>query len=214
MIIFVLLMSSRTGASKIFIFDHTVRRQAIESLNGNAEAETLPPTQDAPRNLITVFTTLGPVQSVHIDQSYASAPDRVTFYLPDEAEKLLRGHFEIINVWRPIKTNRKDPLGLIRAGSFLDEELVPIKIIYPHRTGETVSVRPAKEGRTDGGHQWFYLFEQRPDEVMLIECFDSKTDGRVRMTPHSAFVDEEFVGEEARESIEVRALVLHSDDTQ
>ena len=95
-----------------------------------------------------------------------------------------------------------------------DDELVPIKLVYPHRTGETFSVRPAKEGRNDGGHKWHYLFQQRPDEVTLIKCFDSKTDGRARRVPHSAFVDDEFANEDARESIEVRALVFHPDDTE
>ena len=32
--------------------------------------------------------------------------------------------------------------------------------------------------------------------------------------PHSAFIDEEFVGAETRESIEVRTLVFHPDDTE
>jgi hypothetical protein len=91
---------------------------------------------------------------------------------------------------------------------------VPIKLIYPHREGETLSVRPAGVERKDGGHQWHYLFEQSPEEVMLIKCFDSKTDGRARRVPHSAFVDEEFEESEARESIEVRALVFHPNDTE
>lgn len=149
---------------------------------------------------------------MHIDQSYAAAPDRVTYHLPNEAATLLRGRYQIINIWRPIKTIRKDPLGIASAPSVHDDELVPIKLIYPHRVGETLSVRPARKERTDGGHRWYYLFEQNPGEVMFIKCFDSKVDGRARRVPHSAFVDEEFEGAEARESIEVRALVFHPDD--
>lgn len=75
-------------------------------------------------------------------------------------------------------------------------------------------MRPAAKERDDGGHRWFYLFEQSPKEVMLIKCFDSKTDGRARRVPHSAFVDEAFEDAEARESIEIRALVFHPDDTE
>ena len=52
--------------------------------------------------------------------------------------------------------------------------------------------------------------------MLLFKCFDSKVDGRARRVPHSAFVDERFEGahplEEARESIEVRALVFHPED--
>lgn len=43
----------------------------------------------------------------------------------------------------------------------------------------------------------------------MIKCFDSKKDGRARRVPHTAFVDPEAEGVmEARESIEVRALVF------
>jgi hypothetical protein len=83
-----------------------------------------------------------------------------------------------------------------------------VKLIYPDREGETCSVRPSE------GHKWHYLYKQTPGEVLLIKCFDSKTDGRARRVPHSAFVDEGHEGEVARESIEVRALVFHPDDTE
>jgi len=86
--------------------------------------------------------------------------------------------------------------------------LVPTKLIYPNREGETYAVRP---GPT---HRWHYLHNQTPGEVVFIKCFDSKTDGRARRVPHSAFVDEEYENEKARESIEVRALVFHPDDTE
>ena len=83
-----------------------------------------------------------------------------------------------------------------------------MELIYPNRVGETYTVLPNE------GHKWYYLREQTPGEVMLIKCFDSKTDGRARRVPHSAFVDDGFVDEEGRESIEVRALVFHPDDTE
>lgn len=151
---------------------------------------------------------------MHIDQSHAAARERVIYHLPDEAETLLKGRVQIINVWRPIKTILRDPLGVITSNSVQDDELVPIKLVYPNRVGETLSVRPAKEDRTDGGHQWHYLSRQAPNEVMLIKCSDSKTDGRARRTPHSAFTNDEFENEAPRESIEVRALVFHPDDTE
>ena len=127
-------------------------------------------------------------------------------HLPDEASHLLRGRYQIINVWRPIKTIRKDPLGVADATSVHEEDLLPVQLIYPDRVGETFTVRP------NGSHRWFYLREQTPGEVMLIKCFDSKVDGRARRAPHSAFVDHGFEAERPRESIEVRALVFHPDD--
>lgn len=177
-----------TGASKVFIFDHTIRRQSPNATN------------DSPPAL------RGPVQRVHIDQSYKAGPERVTHHLPQESERLLRGRYQIINTWRPIKTIRKDPLAVADATSVPDDDLLPVQLIYPDRVGETFTV---KWGQS---HKWFFLREQSPEEVLLIKCFDSKTDGRARRAPHSAFVDGEFEGEKARESIEVRALVFHEDD--
>lgn len=189
-----------TGASKVFIFDHTIRRQP---------KDTRTPAQVQAGEPAPARNTLrGPVQRVHIDQSYSAGRGRVSHHLPDEAETLLKGRYQIINVWRPIKTILKDPLTIAAANSVSDDDLVPIKLIYPDREGETYAVRPGS------GHQWHYLFQQTPGEVLLIKCFDSKTDGRARRVPHSSFVDGEFENEEPRESIEIRALVFHPDDTE
>lgn len=100
----------------------------------------------------------------------------------------------------------KDPLAVADAHSVPDTDLVGIKLIYPNREGETYSVKPNPDIK------WYYRYGQTPDLVTLIKCFDSKTDGRARRVPHTAFENPETVGEAARESIEVRALVFHPDD--
>ena len=56
-----------------------------------------------------------------------------------------------------------------------------------------------------------YRSGQTPEEVTLIKCFDSKLDGRARRVPHTAFVNPATADEDARESIEVRALVFSED---
>lgn len=185
------ILKSATGASKIFIFDHTIRRQSNNK-------RLTDPSQ----------ALRGPVQRVHIDQSYKAGPERVQHHLPGEAERLLKARYQIINVWRPIKTIRKDPLGVADATSVPDDDLLPVQLIYPDRVGETFTVRP------NSSHRWHYLREQTPQEVMLIKCFDSKLDGRARRVPHSAFVDQGAEAESPRESIEVRALVFHPDDVE
>ncbi len=83
-----------------------------------------------------------------------------------------------------------------------------MKLIYPNREGETYAVK------WNEGHEWFFLDSMRPEEAMLIKCFDSKVDGRARRVPHSAFVDKEREGEAPRERIEVRALVFTPDDRE
>ncbi|KAL6245345.1 hypothetical protein RBB50_007343 [Rhinocladiella similis] len=182
------LLKDATGASRIFIFDHTVRR--------------VPKDQRGPPAAINLR---GPVNRVHIDQSYGAAKNRVPHHLPEDAERLLRTRYQIINVWRPIKKILKDPLAVADAHSVPDSDLIGVGLIYPDRKGETYTVRPNPE------HKWYYLYGQTPEETLLIKCFDSKLDGRARRVPHTAFVNPETVNESSRESIEVRALVFFED---
>ncbi|KAJ5668981.1 hypothetical protein N7462_010051 [Penicillium macrosclerotiorum] len=181
------LLKDATGASKVFIFDHTIRRQSGDSRSAASQLR-------------------GPVQRVHVDQSYEAAKNRVTHHLPDEAHELLKGRYQIINVWRPIRKILKDPLAVADGNTVPDSDLIPVKLIYPDREGETYAVR------ADPNIKWYYRYGQTPDLVTLIKCFDSKTDGRPRRVPHSAFVNPETVNEPARESIEVRTLIFHPDD--
>jgi hypothetical protein len=58
-------------------------------------------------------------------------------------------------------------------------------------------------------HRWFYFPQMRRDEVLLIKCFDSETDGRARLSVHSAFEDPTSPHDAApRESIEIRAFAF------
>ena len=144
---------------------------------------------------------------MHIDQSYSASLSRVTHHLPEEADALLRGRVQIINVWRPIKPVLRDPLAVADAASVPESDLVPIGLIYPDRRGETLGVSYNPE------HRFYYKHGLTPEEVLLIKCFDTKTDGRARRVPHTAFSDPNSdPSAPTRESIEVRCLVFHPDD--
>ncbi|KAF1950114.1 hypothetical protein CC80DRAFT_427544 [Byssothecium circinans] len=185
------LLKDATGASKIFIFDHTIRRQPPETSANPSVSRQL----------------RGPVQRVHIDQSYSAALSRVPHHLPEEAEKLLKSRIQIINVWRPIKTVQRDPLAVAEANSVSDDSLVVTPLIYPNRKGETLAVK------YDPKHKWYYKSGLTPEEVLFIKCFDSKLDGRARRVPHTAFAIPGTEDKEGRESIEVRALVFHENES-
>jgi hypothetical protein len=50
------------------------------------------------------------------------------------------------------------------------------------------------------------------DEVLLLKCFDSTTDGPARFAPHTAFADPTTPPDAPpRESIELRTLVFSRD---
>src|SRR5262249_3204585 len=111
----------------------------------------------------------------------------------------------IINVWRPIRGPLLDsPLAVCDARTVAPQDLVPSDLIYRDRIGETYSVtyNPA--------HRWFYVPDMRADHALLLKRYHSRTDGRARFAPHSAFVDPTTPPDAApRESIEIRTLVFH-----
>jgi hypothetical protein len=182
------VISAATGASRVLIFDHTLRRR-VPGLDDRAA--------DAPRQ---------PASRVHVDHTAKSGPQRVRDLLPDEAEQLLRGRVQIINLWRPIRGPLFDaPLAACDARSVDPSDLVPSDLVYRDRVGETYSVtyNPA--------HRWFYVPAMQPSEALLLKCFDSKTDGRARFAPHTAFEDPIAPPDAPpRESIEIRTLVFHA----
>ncbi|KAI0923126.1 hypothetical protein AcV7_005720 [Taiwanofungus camphoratus] len=185
------LLKKEAGAKRIFIFDHTIRRKPVDQRNGKQPSGPKAPLR-------------GPVERVHIDQTFDAAVKRVHYHLGDEAEELLKGRVRIINVWRPIRNPVAHKPLAVSDWRYLDtaHDLVPVRFIYPHREGSTFSVR------YNPNHQWYYLSNQTPDEVILIKCYDSEVD-RARLTPHSAFLDATSSPEAPhRESIEVRCLVF------
>lgn len=181
------LIREATGADRVLVFDHTRRRHV--------------PGEDFRRN-----EAKQPAREVHVDQTVKSGPQRVRDLLPAEAETLLKGRVQIVNLWRPIRGPVQDaPLAVCDAGSVAMGDLMPSDLIYRDRIGETYSVtwNPA--------HRWFYLSGMTPKEVLLVKCYESKTDGRARFAPHSAFTDPTTpAGAPLRESIELRTLVFHS----
>jgi hypothetical protein len=187
-----LLLAHVPGATKVIIFDHTVRRTS--------------PT--APRQ---------PVFRVHIDQTASSTAQRVRRHAasPAEAAALLASsRYRIINVWRPLNARPVEsyPLAFASSATLRDADVVPVE----HRYSATGYVGQTAAIRHDEGQEWYYLSGMRGDERILLECFDSEASkeggkGSVKggRVAHTAFEDPRTrEGAEGRESIEVRALVF------
>jgi hypothetical protein len=182
-----ILLKRVTGADRVHIFDHTLRRR-------------VPGVEDSRRS-----GPRQPANRLHVDQTIESGPARLRFELPDEADELLRGRVQIINVWRPIKGPLYDaPLVMGDARSVAPQDLVASDLIFPDRSGEIylLNYNPA--------HRWFYVSAMKTDEALLLKCYDSATDGRARFSPHGSFLDPTAPKDAPlRESIEVRALTFH-----
>ena len=180
------LLTKLTGAARVVVFDHTIRRR-------------IPGADDRARGV-----PRQPVPRVHNDYTNLSGPQRVRDLLGDEADALLKKRFAVINVWRPIHGPVQDsPLAVSDAQSVAHADFVATDLVYPDRVGEIYYVK------FNPDHKWFYAPRMRDDEVMLIKCYDSMLDGRARFVPHSAFVDPTTPADAApRESIELRTLVF------
>ncbi|KJA22549.1 hypothetical protein HYPSUDRAFT_139120 [Hypholoma sublateritium FD-334 SS-4] len=181
--------SKLTAASRVEIFDHTLRRRR-------------------PGDKEDVAGKRQPVSRVHIDQSTSASIARVHRHLPAaDAPKLLEKRFQIINLWRPIEHPALDwPLALCDCRS-VDEkkDIFPVARVTPDREGETLGVT------YNENHKWKYLRGMTPEELVLIKCFDSVQDGSVAVfTPHTGFEDPTTPPEAPpRRSIEIRALVFY-----
>jgi len=179
------IVKAATGAKRVVVFDHTLRRR-------------LPGTEDrsagAPRQ---------PVPRVHVDQTVDSGPQRVRDIMGDEAEALLQGRAAIINLWRPIGRPARDwPIAVADASTVAAEDLIASDLIFPHRKGEIYGVAHNPSQR------WLYIPDLQPDEALLIKCWDSDAAG-ARFAPHTGFEDPSTPpGTPARESIEFRTIAF------
>ncbi|KAL0568339.1 hypothetical protein V5O48_013650 [Marasmius crinis-equi] len=185
------LIKRLTGASKVVLFDHTVRRR-VEGEQGLEPGKR------------------GPVPRVHVDQTPQAAHKRVVRHLPEgEAQERLKHRFQIINLWRPISHPAEDwPLAVCDFRSLnWEKDLLSSELRYPDKTGWTFSVKHNPE------HKWKYVRGLKPEEIILIKCYDSIEDGSVAvLTPHTAFDDPATpAGAPLRQSIELRALVFYDD---
>jgi len=177
------LVKRETGARRVVAFDHNLRSSSRGVRRGDGPNE--------------------PVRFAHNDYTEASGPQRVRDLLPDEADELLRRRFAVVNVWRPIGWPvEQAPLAVCDARTIGAGDLVPTDLLYRDRKGEVYSMRFAPT------HRWYYFPRMRPDEAMLLKCYDSTRD-RARFTAHSAFDDPTSPpSASSRESIEVRTLAF------
>jgi hypothetical protein len=178
------LLKRETGAERVVVFDHIVRNPVLAGRGQRG--------------------VRAPAKLVHNDYTSKSAPRRVRDLLPQEADRLLGSRFAEINVWRPIRGPvESSPLALCDARSLDATDIVPVDLVYRDRVGEILGFLHNPR------HRWYYFPRLKPNEAILLKCYDSKDDGRARFTPHTAFEDPNSPPNAApRESIEARALVF------
>jgi hypothetical protein len=175
-----------TGANRVVIFDHTLRKRLPADLNQQT-------TVNRPAVLL-----------VHSDYTVASGPQRVRDLLPDEAETLLKRRVAFYNVWKSLYDVVEElPLAMCDATSQSEGDMLRMELKYRERTGEIYVMRHSP------AHRWVYFPNMRADQALLLKTFDSETDGRSRFVGHTAFEDPTTPPDaRRRESIEVRTMAF------
>ena len=179
------LVRAITGAREVLAFDYNLRDKSLARQTGAGVSE--------------------PVRFVHNDYTEHSAPLRVRdLYPAHRHDELLARRFTFINVWRPLRAPVRDiPLAVCDATSIAPTDLVATELRYAERLGEVYSVRYNPQ------HRWYYQAELRPDEALLLKCFDSDTTIAARYTAHCAFHDPSAPPDSPpRRSIEVRTIAF------
>ncbi|KAI1119871.1 hypothetical protein F5Y10DRAFT_273635 [Nemania abortiva] len=171
------------------------------------------------RKASRVKTSQRQVHKIHIDQSPTGAMGRVRRHLSyEDATSIENGesHFRIINVWKPIFGTVTDhPMTFAEFRSLQAADLVPVRQVYTDYVGETYAVRH-REGQIF--RYWSYM---TPNDILLLQCFDSQEQQRVHpralkhaQCAHGSFRMEEEGETYTRESIEVRCLIVMKRSTR
>jgi hypothetical protein len=181
------LLKAEFGASHVAIFDATRR-----SDRGSGAAN-----KDGRR---------GPASRIHVDYTARSGPKRARDVLgAEEFDRLTAAGARIVqvNVWRPIVGPvRRSPLALADASTIAAADLIATDQVFQNRIGEIYHLAHNR------AQSWYYAPDMTADEVLLIKGWDSVDDGRAQFTPHTAFPLPDQDRQPARESIEIRAIVV------
>ncbi|KAH7356411.1 hypothetical protein BKA65DRAFT_592029 [Rhexocercosporidium sp. MPI-PUGE-AT-0058] len=235
------LVKSLTGAKTVFTDQLVMRNNLHTEVDGLAREETGDEMLQFPKMVGTRVGSGGsPAPKVHLDYAPQGARTHLRKYHPKtrefsrevvEAEDRLLAmgvrpedmkdrydgpRWAMFSVWRPLKTVLRDPLALSDCRSFPVEDYVEFSVVFP--TG-------VKDGDVEKGHEenvflaygsddheWYWISKQDPDEVFVIQLFDSDAERERRGVAggvmHSSVSIQGTEEEDARESVEVRCIAI------
>jgi hypothetical protein len=179
------VIKAATGADRVVVFDHNVRRGLSLKLRTNR------------------YNQGRPVLHAHTDFTPASAERRLRNHLGAEAMKRPNRVLQV-NLWRPIRAPLRDyPLAICDSSSLGPDHLRAVDLVYPDRRGEIYYLT------YDPAQRWYYAPDMQVNETWLLKNYDSATSGTPGAAAHCAF-NEPSRGLDIppRESIEVRAFAL------
>ncbi|EXJ71369.1 uncharacterized protein A1O5_05176 [Cladophialophora psammophila CBS 110553] len=169
--------------------------------------------------------SLEPARALHVDYTLKGLRDTIKYCRADFAEagaEAIKAHeagnrgprVAAYSVWRPLKTVKRDPIAVLnwKSPGNIHNDLHTFDYRAKGFQGEylleayTIS-RPQK--RED--HEWYYVSEQKPHEVMMIKFADTDSEHDKDVAAAGGHGSPFVVGTEdaePRESIEARVLAF------
>ena len=129
---------------------------------------------------------------------------REQHYTEEEADRKMSRRFVSINLAKPMETVGQFPFILCAWPSFADQPYITNYRIYDDRVGETTRFTYRRD------HEWYWFPQQKPNEVSMLKCYDSVTDGSVsRWSFHTACIDPNApANARNRKNVVVRAFLF------
>ncbi|KUJ11017.1 uncharacterized protein LY89DRAFT_654661 [Mollisia scopiformis] len=180
------LIKKQTGGKDVTCFGNIVRQYKRDALT---------PEEFIPGQV------QGPSPRVHVDVSPIDPERLVGNMMPGKLDAMTKGsRWQFFSIWRPTKSVSRDPLAYADSGSVPNSDYCDI--VGPKYNGTILKCGDKRE------HRWHYCSNMTPDEVVIVKHLDSKRDIPAWRCPHTSIPLPGTEDLPARESIEVRALVL------
>ncbi|SPO03436.1 uncharacterized protein DNG_06119 [Cephalotrichum gorgonifer] len=141
----------------------------------------------------------------HIDITLEGLREIVREVYGDHADEILKSRVQCVTVWKPIKGPVRDwPLALCDSTTLRDPDVIPADAVYERVVAENAMIH------SDPTQAWYYLGDQKASEVLVFKAADSDPASATRCA-HGSFHLPGMTSPAPRESIDVRALVMHAD---
>lgn len=178
-----------------FVFNHVVRAHSSPSDKGKLDAYGR--WQDIPAGHPHVDYCGDPIflegtkQELNLPSHVASLFDQSSRYA-------------YLGAWRPLETVRRDPLALCDATT-VPESDYRLRL-REFRSGVKSGNYVMCHAKNEQQHQWYYLSEMMPDEIVVFKGYDSDQGQPGWRCPHTAFKLPDSEDEVPRKSIEARIV--------
>jgi hypothetical protein len=179
------IIKKHLGASRVIVYHHAFRSRGTP--------RTIDQVNDHHRN---------PGFLVHSDIDGPGVCQKIKqIFGEEEAAKLMKNRYVVLNVWRPLGSNpiTNKPLAID-----IEKDIHPLEVRGSTNTSTATTISPNAQNT----HQWYYLSNMRSNEMFVFKMYDSKTN--VAQTAyHTAFKNTNVPPSDVEQkSLEMRCIVF------